>query len=181
MIIGVALIVDELHKGHRLVFRYPEATPSFALFAGELMLHFHEEYLSLSPDDFARLFKPKPAFFNKVLELTIGDISYISYPTPCGAGNETRGEAEFRDSLGSDINNTAVGGEGDGSTANSSSITMFNVVIARVREGAMKLHKYGSSAELSQEVLGTPGVDPIAALMGLSGTSLPVSPQALRK
>ena len=28
MIIGVALLVDELHKGQRLVCRYPEAVPS---------------------------------------------------------------------------------------------------------------------------------------------------------
>ena len=65
MIIGVALVVDELHKGHRLVFRYPEATPSSVLFAGynyrfvsrfllRLLLtkgtnvmRFHEEYMSL--------------------------------------------------------------------------------------------------------------------------------------
>jgi hypothetical protein len=35
MIIGVALVVDELHKGQRLAFRYPEVIPSCALFVGK--------------------------------------------------------------------------------------------------------------------------------------------------
>lgn len=29
MILGIALVVDELHKGQRLVFRYPESVPTF--------------------------------------------------------------------------------------------------------------------------------------------------------
>jgi hypothetical protein len=29
MILGIALVVDELHKGQRLVFRYPETVPVF--------------------------------------------------------------------------------------------------------------------------------------------------------
>ena len=31
MIIGIALVVDELHKGQRLVYRYPESVPSSVL------------------------------------------------------------------------------------------------------------------------------------------------------
>jgi len=34
MIIGIALVVDELHKGQRLVCRYPEVVPSSVLNSG---------------------------------------------------------------------------------------------------------------------------------------------------
>lgn len=45
MIVGVALVVDELHKGQRLVFRYPENIPSATLNSvdGEVLLAFHKE------------------------------------------------------------------------------------------------------------------------------------------
>ena len=47
MIVGVALVVDELHKGQRLVCRYPECVPS-AIFNTDInLLKFHNEYLNL--------------------------------------------------------------------------------------------------------------------------------------
>ena len=47
MIIGIALVVDELHKGQRLVYRYPEAVPSSVLNSTEGLLKFHQDYQSL--------------------------------------------------------------------------------------------------------------------------------------
>jgi hypothetical protein len=63
MIIGVALVVDDIRKGQRLAFRYPESVPSFVINTGEVddishcltsfsniddsLLQFHESYLSL--------------------------------------------------------------------------------------------------------------------------------------
>jgi hypothetical protein len=47
MIIGVALVVDELHKGQRLICRYPESVPSAILNSTEGFLKFHQEYHSL--------------------------------------------------------------------------------------------------------------------------------------
>jgi hypothetical protein len=35
MILGIALVVDELHKGQRLVFRYPETVPTSLPFRAE--------------------------------------------------------------------------------------------------------------------------------------------------
>ena len=69
MIIGVALVVDEVHKGQKLVYRYPESIPS-ALFdlSNEALVKFHRDYLSFSPDNFAKLLRPKSAF-GKVLDL----------------------------------------------------------------------------------------------------------------
>ena len=50
MIIGVALVVDEVHKNQKLVYRYPESIPS-ALFdlSNEALVKFHRDYLSFSP------------------------------------------------------------------------------------------------------------------------------------
>jgi hypothetical protein len=47
MIIGVALVVDELHKGQRLVCRYPESRPSAILNSDSRLLKFHRDYLSI--------------------------------------------------------------------------------------------------------------------------------------
>ena len=47
MIIGIALVVDELHKGQRLVYRYPESVPSSVLNSTEGLLKFHQDYQSL--------------------------------------------------------------------------------------------------------------------------------------
>lgn len=47
MIIGIALVVDELHKGQRLVYRYPESVPSSVLNSTAGLLKFHQDYQSL--------------------------------------------------------------------------------------------------------------------------------------
>ena len=161
MIIGIALVVDELHKGQRLVYRYPESIPSNVLNAHEQLLKFHRDYLSLSPDNFAKLFRPKAALFNKVLELTIDDLHYVSFPCPCS------------DELSS-----------DSSVATSTDvITLFNVVIATVRESTMKAllaktkPSHGSSARRDGGTMVKVGVDPVAVALGLGGNSYQGVPQ----
>ena len=94
MLVGVAFIVDELHKGQRLVYRYPDVW----------------KYNSIDSVQFAKLFRPKPTMFNTCFELVIGDIHYISYPTPCV----------------------------DMDDDHESTITLFNVVIATERNDGMK-------------------------------------------
>ena len=47
MIIGAALVVDELRKGQRLAFRYPASIPSAILNSHPALLAFHQDYLSL--------------------------------------------------------------------------------------------------------------------------------------
>ena len=159
MIIGIALVVDELHKGQRLVYRYPESVPSNVLNAHEQLLKFHRDYLSLSPDNFAKLFRPKAALFNKVLELTIDDLHYISFPCPCS------------DELSSDSS----------LPTSTDVITLFNVVIATVRESSMKAllakTRSTSEGEQSRGMKGEyergvkVGTDPVAVALGLGGSS----------
>ena len=139
MIIGIALVVDELNKGQRLVCRYPESIPSYVLKSDSRLLQFHKDYLSMrqvpnvnvsivsitiilkyilirsiflcSPDNFAKLFRPKSALFNKVLELVIDDIQYLSFPCPC-AEDLVHGTTDV--------------------------ITLFNIIIASVRINSMQ-------------------------------------------
>ena len=170
MIIGIALVVDELHKGQRLVYRYPESVPSSVLNAQEQLLKFHRDYLSLSADHFAKLFRPKAALFNKVLELTIDDLHYISFPCPCS------------DELSSDSS----------SPTGTDVITLFNVVIATLRESTVKalLAKTQSvpdhgdpSRGLRGGAAAKVGADPVAFALGLGGTTFKeaVRPTLLRR
>lgn len=172
-----------------------------------------------------------------MLEITIGDISYISYPYPCavdGAQQQQQQQpappvlatSNSGSSNGSSSSSSSViSTDGTGSTSNelnraspnvipqvelcdsedeeggeyfdkNNAITMFNVVVARVREGVITspsapalstITGYGADYYLSLGYganslhLSPPGVDPIAALMGLSGTSLPVPPNILKE
>ena len=126
----MALVVDEVHKGQKLVYRYPESIPS-ALFdlSNEALVKFHRDYLSFSPDNFAKLFRPKSAFFGKVLDLVIDDLHYISFPCPCNFSN-------------------ADGSEHFPEVEN---ISLFNVVVTKVRDSAMKkFHSLdGSTADIN--------------------------------
>jgi len=162
--------VDELHKGQRLVYRYPESVPSSVLNAQEQLLKFHRDYLSLSADHFAKLFRPKAALFNKVLELTIDDLHYISFPCPCS------------DELSSDSS----------SPTGTDVITLFNVVIATLRESTVKalLAKTQSvpdhgdpSRGLRGGAAAKVGADPVAFALGLGGTTFKeaVRPKLLRR
>ena len=112
MIIGVSLVVDDLQKGQKLVFRYPEALPSVILdSANDALIGLYMDYLNFKPDNFAKLFRPQAGLFNKVLDLVIDDLHYISYPCPC---------ANYEDE--NEENN----------------ISLFNVVITKVRDSAMR-------------------------------------------
>ena len=84
MILNITLIVDEMHKGHRLVYRYPTQCPTSVLGGQEREWeHFNTQIASIDPEQFSKLFCPKPAMNNALFELTIDDIEYISFPMPC--------------------------------------------------------------------------------------------------
>ena len=172
MIVGVALVVDELHKGQRLVFRYPESVPSAALNSttadGESLLRFHKEYLSLSPENFARLFRPKSSLSNEVLELFVDDLHYVCFPCSCADEGEVKGVNESNQptasasssSSSSSSSSTAVSGaEGAGQSVR---ITFFNLVVAQVRQSSMDRVK----GKVYERDIPT-GQDPVAAILGL--------------
>lgn len=179
MIIGAALVVDELRKGQRLAFRYPASIPSAILNSHPALLAFHQDYLSLSPDNFAKIFRPKAALFNKIFELTIDDVHYISYPCPC---------VEKGEENSIEYNNLS---------SNNDVITLFNVVIATVRESAMKrvlgeayTRFFNTSSNKNTKTYirkdftndaNISGTDPVAITMGLSNSISILSTSTIRK
>lgn len=120
-----------------------------------------------SPDNFAKLFRPKASLFNKVLELTIDDLHYISFPCPCS------------DELSTD---TSI-------QTTTDVITLFNVVIATVRESAMRKLESISNAESKRSnkkknvfsKYEASGSDPVAAALGLQSNAQTVCPAVLRR
>lgn len=78
-------------------------------------------FLNCSSDNFAKLFRPKTSMTNKILELTIDDLHYYSYPIPCN--NEE---------------NDGIAGSGSGASSSGSTIiSLFNVIIVTVKKSAL--------------------------------------------
>jgi hypothetical protein len=110
-----------------------------------------------SPDNFARLFRPKHAMLNKVMEIIIEDLQYISFPMPCSH--------EFL--------------ELSSSTAVHDDLSMFNVVIATVRENALR--RIRNRPLTTENARRKPGEDPVAELLGLSNHTLPLTKEILHR
>ena len=172
MIVGIALVVDELRKGERLIMRYPPSIgypPSLNANAnanaGNHSSHnalsaFHEEYTRTSPANFAKLFRTKPALHNKVVEITIEDLHYISFPCSCVEDNSV-----FSDS---GHNNNVIYTE--------DSITLFNVIVTVIRQNATK--KYSSfDNETAADLIGAR--DPIVDALGLASNHSNICVQLL--
>jgi hypothetical protein len=120
----------------------------------------------ISPDNFAKLFRPKASLFNKILELTIDDLHYISFPCPCS------------DELSADTSSQTA----------TDVITLFNVVIATVRDSAIKrLESIPSSDSQTRDHRSLfskndiAGSDPVASALGLRSNAKAVCPNAVRR
>lgn len=104
-----------------------------------------------SPENFAKLFCPKAALFNKISILTIDDLQYVSFPCSCAE--------ELSQELGGSGSSTDV-------------ITLFNVVVATVRESAMRKlrdRRLIPSSDDPASVADMPSFDQVAVAMGLAG------------
>lgn len=106
-----------------------------------------------SPDNFARLFRPKHSMLNKIMNIIIDDLQYISFPMPCSYHDNPE-----LSSLHDDL-------------------SMFNVVIATVRENSLKRIRTRPTSCGRQK----PGDDPIAELLGLNNRSLPLTKETLHR
>lgn len=100
------------------------------------------------------------------MELTIDDLRYISFPCPCS------------DELSTDTSSQTA----------TDVITLFNVVIATVRDSAIKkLESLPSSNPNRKDQRSlfskndTAGSDPVAAALGLRNNAKAVCPNALRR
>lgn len=93
--LGIVLVVHEFKKGPRIAYRYPskDSEPSSQRIFGvaersesrvsseTAIQTLLERYASLEDENFAKLFRKPPA--NRLFEITIGDIEFISYACSC--------------------------------------------------------------------------------------------------
>lgn len=101
---GIALVVDDIHKGCNLAFRYPvsfehlyEKGISETEFCNKRksgISAFH----SLSASLFAKLFRPKNNLCGQCFELTIDNVRFISYPVQVIKHIESHGSSECEES-----------------------------------------------------------------------------------
>ncbi|RHY35256.1 hypothetical protein DYB32_000264 [Aphanomyces invadans] len=109
--LGVALVVDDIHKGCNLAFRYPAPQSDSHVSA------FHR----LSSALVAKLFRPKNVLCNQTFQLVIDDLRFISHPVTINEPTSNANPAP------SSTNATSTG------TASSSGrrdTSMFNVIFA---------------------------------------------------
>jgi len=116
LLLDISFIVDELHKGQRVVYRYPTKCPYSEDNMKEIWKTYNEKYSAIDDVQFAKLFRPKPKMFHKCFELVIDDIHYFSFPTPC---MDTNDDHYY-------VDNT---------------ITLFNVVIATIRNNTRTIEE----------------------------------------
>lgn len=110
--LSIALVVQEFQKGPRLIYRYPDKNSLFFrenffrlfqvdnaeyLFAESNARNLYNQYVSLTDENFAKLFRNPPV--NKVLNLTVGDLELISYTSLCPQGDELPSACEVHISL----------------------------------------------------------------------------------
>jgi len=87
MLLGIALVVDDANKGQRLVFRYP-ALREYGLRHGKsgglvmswALQRCAAEFHQLTPEVFARLFRPKAPLCGRPFRVCIDRVHYLSYP-----------------------------------------------------------------------------------------------------
>jgi len=97
----------------------------------------------MSPDNFAKLFRPKASMCNKILEFIIDDLHYFSYPVPCteespGAGAGAGEGASVVTGGAGPGNPTRATSTGSGSGGSKSDIiSLFNVVIVTIKRSAL--------------------------------------------
>ncbi|KAF0690211.1 Aste57867_18402 [Aphanomyces stellatus] len=119
--VGVALVVDDIHKGCNLAFRYPAPQSDSHVSA------FHR----LSSALVAKLFRPKNVLCNQTFQLMIDDLLFISHPVtinlPTAASTTTataNAPTAASSSASASTSSTATPGQRRRDTS------MFNVIFA---------------------------------------------------
>lgn len=149
MIIGISLVVEELHKNPRLIFRYPPSVPSSILNDYEDLITFHNEYFSLAPDQVAKLFRPKLTLCNQPSEIYVHNLHYVSYP--------------FQIPINSSDDDSSNGSGVSNDDHNISRVSVFNVIVASVRESVLRKIRYSGQYSSSNRRV---TADPIATALG---------------
>lgn len=90
MVVGIALIVDHIGKGARLVLRYPTAPVSEGV---------EDLFMSLPSRQMAKLFRPKPALCGQPMTLSIGGTVFCCRATLMAEESEQQVNDEAKDHL----------------------------------------------------------------------------------
>lgn len=113
-LLGIALVVDDIHKGCNLAFRYPAPPTSM-----DHVSSFHK----LSASLIAKLFRPKNALCNQSFELVIDDLRFISHPVLVPRRTSNRNELPLISTCSTSVSSTDT-------TTGITETTMFNVIFA---------------------------------------------------
>ena len=82
-VLGIAFLVEETGCESRLVVRYPVSKPSVASFsAGDNVFY------SLSPRVMAKIFRPKPALYNRPTTISVGETVFCCQTVPVAEDDE---------------------------------------------------------------------------------------------
>ena len=127
---------------------------------------------SFSLENLAKLFRPKNALYNKILEISIDDLNFVSYPCQCQGSSYD--EASIHDDnptsngggaglMSNTLSPIAVGGCQSGEV-----ITMFNLIVTSVSHKAMLKINPAFAYKCQYKFASTPGSDPVAAAIGVN-------------
>lgn len=162
----------------------------------------HLSIIARSLENIAKLFRPKNALLGKVLELSIEEFNFVSFPCQCpnlvSEGIETSTTSSATGDVGltnsSTVGNTTcvvdngpntTAGDATASTTAAPSglevITMFNVIITSVSSQAMRKIDPEFYFKCQYESTGIPGADPVAAALGIHGHTFGICKQSIRR
>ena len=138
-----------------------------------------------SLENLAKLFRPKNALYNKILEISIDDLNFVSYPCQC------QGSASDDASV-NDSNTTNIVGSGSlqnnplspialGTSQSAEVITMFNIIVTSVSHKAMLKINPDFVYKCKYKFVSTPGSDPVAAAIGVNMQSYGLCKQSIRR
>ena len=159
-----------------------------------------------SLENLAKLFRPKNALLGKVLEISIDDLCFVSYPCQChgleyddaqfDSDVATNGFASSPSPVSSMAQTATAATSTTTTTANSATtaassssstgsgrdtITMFNVIITSVSSTAMKKINPNFEFKCQHKSASVPGIDPVAAALGLRAQSYGICKQTIRR
>lgn len=147
-------------------------------------------WLACSLENLAKLFRPKNALLSKVLEISIDDLCFISYPCQCHglAYDEANGNGNASSEVGANgaYNQGSVNPLSSpiglhSSQSGSEVITMFNVIITSVSSKAMRKINPEFVFKCQYKFASTPGADPIASALGLRAQSYGICRETIRR
>ena len=140
--------------------------------------------VKFSLENLAKLFRPKNALYNKILEISIDDLNFVSYPCQCQGSSYDEASVHddnsisggFGGSLSNALSPVAVAGSQSGEV-----ITMFNLIVTSVSHKAMLKINPAFAYKCQYKFASTPGSDPVAAAIGVNNQCYGLCKQTIKR